>query len=782
MHSTFVASLAFIVRTQHLRAFDLALIAVYLLGITLFGLRFREKRTATGAKQDRSLRSYFLANNTIPWWAISLSIVSAETSTLTIISIPGVAFAGDFGFLQVVIGYMLGRIVVAILFLPRYFSGNMLTAYQLIDQRFGSSLHKVTAGLFLLTRAAAEGVRLFAVSIVVGIAIGTRDVLSIAIISILTLLYTFEGGMAAVIWTDVIQMAIYIGGTVVAIATLGSHVSGGWSTIHTVAAAAGKFHMLNFTLNLTTTYTFWAGVLGGAFLTTASHGTDQLMVQRMLAARNLRESRLALLSSGVVIFIQFTLFLLIGAGLYVFYGQHPAVFASSDRIFPTFIVREMPIGIAGLLVAAIFAAAMSNLSAALNSLSSTTVVDFYMHLRPSADDKQRNLVAKSSTILWAIVLFALAVYALAVGGKGHVVEIGLSIASVAYGCLLGVFLLGTLTKFATQTGATLGMLCGFLLNLWLWQGSFPVHFGNLTIPHIAWTWYVLIGAIVTFAIGSLFSLLFRRQSSRAAAAIIALPLLVLAVILSGASRPCDAQSKDPEAARLSSTAPTVSATNSTASPKPWALNPGPSDTTPDFSEISTLLNAAVATHRPPGAVVLIGHNNRIVFEQAYGVRKLANEPGLDGKPSPAEPMTEDTIFDMASLSKCLSTATAIMQLYEAGKITSFDDPVEKYLPAFNEQHDSNRALVTLRMLLTHTSGEAPDVSLKTPWGLASPDKAEGLHLALTTPLESAPGDHFEYSDINFILLGHLVETLSGEPLDVYAQNHIFKPLGMTDTR
>ena len=187
--------------------------------------------------------------------------------------------------------------------------------------------------------------------------------------SFLTLLYTFEGGMAAVIWTDVVQMVIYVGGTVVAIFTLGAHVPGGWGQIHAVAGAAGKFHLFNFALNLTQSYTFWAGVLGGTFLTMASHGTDQLMVQRMLAAKNLGESRLALLSSGVVIFFQFTLFLLIGAGLYVFYGAHPETFRTNDYIFPTFIVREMPVGIAGLLVAAILAAAMSNLSAALNSLS-----------------------------------------------------------------------------------------------------------------------------------------------------------------------------------------------------------------------------------------------------------------------------------------------------------------------------------------------------------------------------------------------------------------------------
>jgi SSS family transporter len=787
------AALALIVTTQRLRPFDLALVALYLVAITLFGLRFREKKGA--AKQDRSLKSYFLANNTIPWWAIALSIVSAETSTLTIISIPGVAFAGDFGFLQVVLGYMLGRIVVTVLFLPRYFAGEMLTAYQLIDRRFGNVLHKTTAGLFLLTRAAAEGVRVFAVSIVVGIAIGTRDILSIAIISALTLLYTFEGGMAAVIWTDVVQMAIYIGGTVVAIATLGTHVNGGWTTIHHVAASAGKFHIFDFAFNLTTTYTFWAGVLGGTFLTMASHGTDQLMVQRMLAARSLRESRLALLSSGVVIFIQFTLFLLIGVGLYVFYGQHPGTFfRTNDYIFPTFIVRAMPIGIAGLLVAAILAAAMSNLSAALNSLSSTTVVDFYMHLRPNADDRERNLISKSSTVLWALVLFAIAVYAVKVGGKGHVVEIGLSIASVAYGCLLGVFLLGTLTKFATEIGTAIGMVCGFALNLWLWQGVFPVHLGPITIPHIAWTWYVLIGALVTFTIGSLASLIFRKQSTRRIAT-----AAILLVILSAAKDPCilHAQATTPAAA------------------PPY-----------DFTPVTTLLTEATTAHHPPGAVVIVGHNGHIVYDHVFGERKLAGEPGPlpgpDGKPDLApEPMTEDTIFDMASLTKDLATATAIMQLYEQGKIASFDDPIIKYLPNFADApgdstpssangattaqpgaqpqvgaykegqraegptqnaHPFDKSKVTIRMLLTHTSGEGPDVILKDPWGLAAPDKAEGFKRALAMPLKNEPASIFLYSDINFILLGDLVETLSGQPEDEYVQQHIFKPLGMTDTR
>ena len=807
-----------------LHTFDLALIAVYLIAITLFGLRFRNSgpKGADG-KPDKSLKNYFLANNTIPWWAIALSIVSAETSTLTIVSIPGVAFAGNFGFLQIVLGYMVGRIVVALLFLPRYFQGEMLTAYQLIDRRFGPTLHKTTAGLFLLTRAAAEGVRVFAISIVVGIAIGTNDTLSIAIISALTLLYTFEGGMTAVIWTDVVQMGLYIAGTLVAIATLGTHVPGGWHQIHEVAGAAGKFHIFNFAFNLTQSYTFWAGLLGGTFLTMASHGTDQLMVQRMLAARNLRESRLALLSSGAVILLQFTLFLLIGAGLFVFYGLHPETFKTNDHIFPTFIVKEMPIGIAGLLIAAILAAAMSNLSAALNSLSSTTVVDFYMHWRPLANDKERNLVSRTSTVWWALVLFAIAVYSVHVGGKGHVVETGLSIASVAYGCLLGVFLLGTLTKFATETGTIIGMICGFTLNLTLWQ--FPgrvlyqgdltncpdakkvapgtLHLGTctvptLTIPHIAFTWYVLIGALVTFAIGAIASLIFRKQSRPKATTIAT--LLITTVILSGASRTCDAQSNsgtsasfsvisptlgnrpDPDTLNRSTIARTIPPTPQSSS-APSAQPPRPSRSSlpsaqpqPDFAPIDTLLNTAITAHKLPGAVIQIGHNNQVVFHQAYGLRKLAGEPGTNGELTP-EPMTEDTIFDMASLTKCLATATAIMQLYEAGKL-HFDDPVAKYLPDFAA---NGKEKVTIRQLLTHYSGLPEDVSLKDPWGLAAPDKAEGIRRAMNATLYGPPGTTFKYSDINFITLGALVEKLSGQPEDEYVRQHIFLPLHMAQT-
>ncbi len=203
--------------------------------------------------------------------------------------------------------------------------------------------------------------------------------------------------------------------------------------------------------------------------------------------------------------------------------------------------------------------------------------------------------------------------------------------------------------------------------------------------------------------------------------------------------------------------------------------------TPDFATVSKLMNDAIAAHRLPGAVVVIGHGGKVVFHQAYGSRKLAGEPGLDGSPAPAEPMTEDTIFDMASLTKPLATATAVMQLYEQGMV-QFDDPVQQYLPDFNTANDPQRAKVTVRMLLTHTSGETGDVELKDPWGLNEADKAEGIHRALTTPLESGPGEGFRYSDINYILLGALIENITGEAEDVYVQEHVFAPLGMEETR
>ncbi len=489
-----------------LNRIDLLIVAAYLAGITLFGLRFR--------KRQRTMRDYFLAGRDIPWWAIALSIVAAETSTLTIISIPGLAYDSNFTFLQLVVGYVIGRVIISFVLLPQYFRGELYTAYQLIERRFGPGLRTVTAGLFLLTRAAAEGVRVYAVSIVVSIALGTGEVTSIAIIMLLTLIYTFEGGLAAVIWTDVVQTFICVGGTLVGLVTILHLVPGGWGSVQAIAGGLHKFQVFDAAvltrwpyLNFAKPYTLWAGIAGGAFLTTASHGTDQLIVQRLLAARSQRQSALALLSSGIAVFIQFALFLFVGVMLFAYYRVPSAAFGRADRIYPTFIVSRMPHGIAGLLIAAILAAAMSNLSAALNSLSSSSMMDFYLRFRPGSlsetrpelSDAGRLWRARLATAGWALVLFGLAL--LALHRVGRVVEVGLQIASVAYGALLGVFLLGVLTKRANQRGAMVGMICGLAMELYLWMWS-----------QVAFTWWVAIGTCVTFAVGYAVSALWRVPS------------------------------------------------------------------------------------------------------------------------------------------------------------------------------------------------------------------------------------------------------------------------------
>ncbi len=470
---------------------DLAIIALYLAGITLFGLRFRKKQ--------RTLRDYFLADRNIPWWAIALSIVAAETSTLTIISIPGLAYDTNLTFLQVVLGYVVGRVIISFVLLPHYFRGDLYTAYELIERRFGKKLRSLTAGVFLLTRGAAEGVRVYAVSIVVAIALGTGEVASIAIITTLTLIYTFEGGLAAVIWTDVVQTIIYVGGTLVGLFTISHLVPGGWPAIHSLAESAGKLRVFDFTPDFWKPYTFWAGLIGGTFFTTASHGTDQLIVQRLLAARNQRQSVAALVSSGVAVLFQFALFLTIGVMLFAFYHVPSASFGKADRIFPTFIVTQMPHGISGLLIAAILAAAMSNLSAALNSLSSSSIIDFYLQRHPEIDERRKIRLSRMATLFWALLLFGLAV--LSLHKVARVVEVGLQIASVAYGALLGVFLLGVLTRRANQNGAMIGMLCGFVSELYI-----------CFFTRVPWTWYVAIGTVVTFGVGYAGSLVLERKS------------------------------------------------------------------------------------------------------------------------------------------------------------------------------------------------------------------------------------------------------------------------------
>ena len=369
-------------------------------------------------------------------------------------------------------------------------------------RRFGPAIKHATASMFLITRGLAEGVRVVAIATVVSIVLGTGDIWSIAIICALTLIYTFEGGLTAVIWTDVIQLCIYIGGTLVAFFVILSLIPHGWAGI--MANAGHKFVLWNFSTDYRVSYTFWAGVIGGAFLNFGSHGVDQLIVQRLLAAKNERDSKAALLSSGLLVFFQFSLFLTIGVMLYSFYGYHPEerVPAPNDAIFPTFVVRHLPHGVAGLMIAAIFAAAMSNLSSALNSLASTTVVDFYrpfVKIGKSAAQELR--LSRWVTVFWGIVLALLAIITQLSHGMKSVLERGLTIVSITYGSMVGVFLLGVLTKRANEKGSIVGMAAGLasMFAIWLFSA-------------LAFTWYVLIGTVITFATGYAASLFFSRQS------------------------------------------------------------------------------------------------------------------------------------------------------------------------------------------------------------------------------------------------------------------------------
>ena len=468
---------------------DLLVVVAYLVAITIFGAHFR--------KSQHTLHDYFLGGRRLPWWAIAFSVVSAETSILTIISTPGIAYRSNLGFLQLVFGYLVARVVVSFILIPRYFAGELFTAYQLVERRFGSGLKMFTAALFLATRALAEGVRVFAISIVIEVIFKTGVLASVLIITALTLFYTFEGGLTAVIWTDVIQLLIYLSGTVMALILALHAIPGGWAEASELAQLAGnKLAVFDFHFNWHEPYLFWSGLVGGTFLTTASHGTDQLIVQRLLAARNKGQSQMALLSSGLVILFQFSLFLVVGVVLYAFYQHFPpgTAFSRPDQIFPTFVVTQLPRGLAGLLIAAILAAAMANLSAAFNSLASCSVVDFYKpFVRPGADEKHYLRVSRAMTLVWGGVLIVIALIAQHL--QKSVLELALTIASVPYGSMLGIFLLGVLTKRASSRGALFGALLGLATLV-----------GVMKYTSIAWTWYVAIGTMVTFVGGLLASM------------------------------------------------------------------------------------------------------------------------------------------------------------------------------------------------------------------------------------------------------------------------------------
>ena len=487
---------------------DALVLVAYLAGTTGLGIWI--------GRRQQNATDYFVADRAIPWWAVLFSIVASETSALTFISTPGLAYGarpgtGDLGFLQIVAGYIVGRVVVARVLLPRYFQGELVTAYTLLERRFGVATRRFASIVFMVTRALADSVRVFATAIPIALIISPNVTdksrvmpAAILVLGALTIVYTYKGGMKAVVWTELVQAGVYVFGGLCALVLLGRAVPGGWSAIVHTVGAAGKLRAIDTYVGLDRAQTVWAGLLGGAFLAMASHGTDQLIVQRLLSARSLRDAQRAVVGSGIAVFVQFTLFLFIGLGLWAYYRGR--TFAATDAIFPSFIVDHMPAGLVGLIVAAIVAATMSTHSGAINSLAAATTHDLYLPLTGRrADDPGTLRAGKLFALAWGVALTA---GALLFRDNGTpVVVVALGIASFTYGGLLGGFFLGVFWPRAIQRDAILGMAVGIgMMAFIVFAKQIGAVVPALTAPlapfgRIAWPWFVLIGTTLTLTTG-----------------------------------------------------------------------------------------------------------------------------------------------------------------------------------------------------------------------------------------------------------------------------------------
>lgn len=461
-----------------------AVLVAYVAAITAFGSWLGRKR--------RSVEDYFLAGRTVPWWAIASCVVATETSTLTFIGAPGTAYNGDWTFLQLVFGYIVGRVVIASVFLPAYFRGRIYTSYELLQRRFGGAVRATAAGIFLLYRTLADGIRLHAAALVLAVAGGRPDLEWVAIVGlgVAMILYTEEGGVTATIWTDTIQMFVYLAGALVCLVAVARLLPDGIGAALSAASAVGKTRVIDASWDMVRPYTLLAGVVGGVFLTLATHGTDHYLVQRLLVARSRRDASVGLVLSGFLVLAQFALFLLLGTLFWAHYGGRP--FARGDEILPTFVSTELPAGWTGFILAAIVAAA---LSPSLNSMASTTVRDFYLpYFRPGAGEARQMKVGRAFTVVWGIAQMAVAVLAT---GIDSALSEGLAALAYASGPTVGAFLLGVLTRGANGPGTLTGMVAGLAVSLLAGKLA-PVVLGH---PGVAWTWNVAVGAVVTFAVG-----------------------------------------------------------------------------------------------------------------------------------------------------------------------------------------------------------------------------------------------------------------------------------------
>jgi len=472
------------------KTFNYLIIVLFLVGTALFGI-FK------GGKQT-SVEDYFLGSKNVPWWAVCFSIVAAETSTLTFISIPGLAYLTNLNFLQVTFGYLLGRIFIAYFFIPSYFKGELNTAYAFLENRFGQKTRSFASIVFLFTRTAADGVRLFATAIPLKLMLGIDYTSAIIIIAIFTLIYTITGGVKGIIWVDVLLMAIYLGGALLAgYFLLFQYLPDGFHSLIVAAQPEQKLNVINLNFGnsigefFKEPYTLISGLFGGAFLSMASHGTDQLIVQRLLSIKKVKDAQKAIIGSGIIVILQFVVFLLVGVGLYAFYGQ---LNIRSDEIFPKFIIDKLPTPYSGIIIAGLFAAAMSTLAGSISSLSSSTMLDLYKPFKRNFNIKNELKISRLFTLFWAFMLILAAIFFM--NSPQTVVELALSIASFTYGGLLGTFMLGLFNKKATQEDALAAFTGGIFIMITV-----------ISLNLAAWTWFTIIGVTATILLGTFLSYL-----------------------------------------------------------------------------------------------------------------------------------------------------------------------------------------------------------------------------------------------------------------------------------
>ncbi|MBP3954022.1 sodium/solute symporter [Gemmata sp. G18] len=498
-----------------LSALDLTIIAVYILGMTLLGVWF------TRAQKD--LRTYFVGGRNVGWFMILVSIVATETSAVTFLSVPGVAFdpkGGNLTFLQLSFGYIIGRCIVAWLLLPQYMNGELFSAYEVLKQRFDPSVQRVASGLFLLTRTVADGLRIFLTAMLLQFVLG-GIVPAIVVVGAVTIVYTYLGGMKAVIWTDLIQFVIKIAGAVLAGIFVLKLLPGGWDQFLIEGEAAGKFKVIDTVFEPTVALNIWAGIIGGSVFSMASHGADQLMVQRYLCAKSLKQARFALVLSGFVVFAQFLLFLSVGVGMFLLNragGFDLPEKVRNDEVFGLFIVTKLPIGVVGVLVAAVLAAAMSTLSSSLNSSANAVITDFYRPLRPGHSERRYVTLSRVMTAVWGVAQMGVAYAAYKLGGNKSVVERVLEVAGLTMGLLLGLFLLGTMRTLVASRAALAGLVCGFLTVLALWLPStglttdlptwVPVFYKERLL---AFPWFAPIGAGTTILTALIWNVFVPRE-------------------------------------------------------------------------------------------------------------------------------------------------------------------------------------------------------------------------------------------------------------------------------